>query len=85
MDKLGCLLPKKQAALLTDKVRNYTKEELEEQINSHPKSDLSYQDLKGLKELAVRRINKGQSMYTWERYNCRTGDSKQGASTCICF
>lgn len=85
MEKLGCLLPKRQANLLTDKVKNYTQKELEKQINAHPKSDLSYKDLAGLKELVVRRINKGQSMYTWEKYNFRTGNSKQGASTCICF
>ncbi len=83
MKTLGALLPKKQAKLLTPKVRRMSRSKLEKEIASHPKSDLSYKDLAGLKKLAVNRINNGLSMYTWDKHNFHPGDDEQEPSTCI--
>ncbi len=85
MKTLGEMLPKKQSGLLTKKVANMTRKQLEKEVNSHPKSDLSYKDIKGLKKLAVMRINKGLSMYTFENHDFHEGDSKQDPSTCFCL
>lgn len=83
MKTLGSLLPKKQAKLLTKKVRGLSREKLEEEMKDHPKSDLSYKDISGLKKLAVMRINKGLPMYTFEKHNFHEGDDEQEPSTCI--
>lgn len=85
MKTLGSLLPEKQANLLTKKVKAFTKEDLEKEINMHPKSDLSHKDLDGLKKLAVMRINAGDTMYTWDKHDFHEGDEEQEPSTCICF
>ena len=83
MKTLGDLLPKKQAGLLTKKVAGMTKKQLEKEVATHPKSDLSYKDIKGLRKLAVTRINKGLPIYTFENHSFHEGDSKQEPNTCF--
>ncbi len=85
MDTLGTLLPKRQSNLLTEKVRNFSKKQLEKEVDKHPESDLSHKDLQGLKKLAVMRVNKGLSMYTWDKHNFHAGSDDQDPSTCLCF
>jgi len=85
MKTIGELLPKKQSKLLTKKVANMTRKELEKEVNDHPKSDLSYKDIKSLRKLAVMRVNKGLSMYTFEKHDFHEGDDEQDPNTCFCL
>lgn len=84
MDTLGSLLPKKQAKMLTKKVRRMTKEELEAQSHAHPKSDLSYKDLNGLRNVAIQRINSGDTIFTYSNHDFSKKDP-QDPSTCSTF
>ena len=71
METLGDLLPTKQAKMLTEKVRNMTREQLEHEAISHPKSHLSYKDLDGLRSVAIERINSGvTSLTSFSTYLC---------------
>ncbi len=86
METLGDLLPKKQAKMLTDKVRSMTKKDLEREANSHPRSNLSYHDIDGLRSVALHRINKGDTVFTFENHNFNSKDKDaQDPSTCSCI
>ena len=83
---LGSLLPKKQADMLTDKAKRMTKNDLERQAMLHPKSDLSYQDIDSLRNVAVARINNGDTVYTYGTHSFHSKHkSAQDPSTCSCF
>ncbi len=86
MKTLGDLLPKKQAELLTDHVRNMTREDLEEQSANHHKSSLSHHDVSSLRRLAIARINAGQTIYTFSKHSFdKKSNKEQDPSTCTCF
>ena len=86
MDTLGDLLPEKQASLLTEKVRNMTKEDIERESANHEKSDLSYHDLASLRSLAVARINGGMTIFTYSDHSFdKKSGKEQDPSTCSCF
>jgi len=86
MKTLGDLLPKKQAALLTDKVKQLTKAEIEKQARMGKHSDLSYFDIKSLRYLMVTRINDGLTILTYDKQSFKKeGNDGQDPSTCSCF
>jgi hypothetical protein len=86
MKTLGELLPKKQADMLTNRVKKMTKADIEEQAALHKRSDLSYYDITSLKHLAVHRINSGDTIYTYSSQSfIKKGNGKQDPSTCSCF
>jgi len=86
MKTIGSTLPKKQADMLSDKVKNMTKEELERQALIHPKSNLSYQDIKGLRNVMLERINDGDTVLTYDNHSFHIGHKDpQDPSTCSCF
>ncbi len=86
MDTLGDLLPRKQAGLLTNKVRQMTKEDLEQESANHEKSDLSYHDIASLRRLAVERLNHGMTIFTYSNHSFdKKSGKEQDPSTCSCF
>lgn len=86
MKTLGELLPKKQAALLTDSVKAMTKKDIEKESANHTRSNLSYFDVASLKNLAITRINAGQTIYTYSNHTFdKQSEKEQDPSTCSCF
>jgi hypothetical protein len=83
---IGSLLPADQAKLLTKKMRNMTKRELETAMNKHPNHNIDHKDMAGVRKLMITRINSGQSALTWTSHNFTTHDvNPQDPSTCSCF
>jgi hypothetical protein len=82
MSTLGKLLPKSQAKLLTQKAKNLTKAQLEKEMKAHPRSNLSFHDMEGLKAVAIKRMNGGQTVFTFKSHNFK--HDPQDPSTCSC-
>jgi len=85
MATLGESLPSDQAALLTDSVAGMTKEQLEQVLNQHPQSSLSRDDLHGIRKLMLKRMNNGQTVFTYDNHNFTPSDDDQDPNTCFCF
>ena len=83
---LGELLPGNQAELLTENAKKLTKSELEESLNRHPDTGLYFEDLSSLRKLATRRINKGETPFSWSSHDFKDEDKEHDhPSTCICI
>lgn len=86
MKTLGELLPKKQVSLLTDSVKGMTKNDIERESANHKRSNLSYHDVASLRNLALARINAGQTIFTYSSHTFdRQSEKEQDPSTCSCF
>ncbi len=83
MSTLGELLPKNQARLLTDKAKKFTKAQLEKEFKAHPRSSLSFHDIEGLMAVAIKRINSGDTVFTWTSHSFK--HNPQDPSTCSCL
>lgn len=86
MATLGDLLPKHQAALISQAVADLSQEDLEASINNAADSHLTVKELASLRKLALTRVNAGETPYTWSKHNFSTDDvSDQDPSTCSCW
>jgi hypothetical protein len=83
MKTIGELLPKEQANLLTPKVKGMTKAQLEKELKTHPRSDLSFKDYERLMAVVTKRVNSGQTVLTYSSHNFK--HNPQDPSTCSCL
>lgn len=69
-DSLGGLLPNSQRGILSESNRKLTKEDLEKV--SRGEMHLSDEDVRQLLDLAVVRVNKGETIFTYSQMNLNT-------------
>ena len=86
MSTLGELLPAEQASMLSSAVKNLNQSELESAVNNISASDLTVKELDSLRTLSLKRINNGETPFTWSSHSFSTDSvNDQDPNTCSCW
>lgn len=86
MSTLGDLLPADQASMLSSAAKSLNQNELESALDNIGGSDLTVKELESLRTLSLKRINSGETPFTWSKHSFSTAPvNDQDPNTCSCW
>ena len=86
MATLGDLLPADQASMLSSAAKGLTQSDLEKALDNIGGSDLTVKELESLRALSLKRINSGETPFTWSSHSFSTEPvNDQDPNTCSCW